>query len=46
MRLFIDKGVKIPNSLTVDIGEKVDIERISGGGVVERRKDRDDMING
>jgi len=38
IRLFIDKGVKIPNSLTVDIGEKVDIDRISGGGVVEKKK--------
>jgi len=34
IRLLIEKGVKIPNPLTVDIGEEVDIERISGDGVV------------
>ena len=34
IRLLIDKGVKIPNPLTVDIGEEVDIARISGDGVV------------
>jgi UDP-N-acetylglucosamine/UDP-N-acetylgalactosamine diphosphorylase len=34
IRLLIDKGIKIPNPLTVDIGEEVDIERISGDGVV------------
>jgi hypothetical protein len=38
MRLFIDKGVKISNSLTVDIGEKMDIDRVSGGGMVEKKK--------
>ncbi len=34
VQLLIEKGVKIPNPLTVDIGEEVDIERISGEGVV------------
>ena len=34
IRLLIEKGVKIPNPLTVHIGEEVDIERISGDGVV------------
>jgi bifunctional UDP-N-acetylglucosamine pyrophosphorylase/glucosamine-1-phosphate N-acetyltransferase len=34
IRLLIEKGVKIPNPLTVDIGEEVDIQRISGDGVV------------
>jgi len=34
VRLLIEKGVKIPSPLTVDIGEEVDIERISGDGVV------------
>jgi len=36
--LLIDKGIKIRNSLTVDIGEKVDIDRISGGVVIEKKK--------
>ncbi len=31
---LIKKGVKIPNPETVDIGEEVDINRISGNGVV------------
>jgi UDP-N-acetylglucosamine/UDP-N-acetylgalactosamine diphosphorylase len=31
---LIEKRVKIPNPLTVDIGEEVDIDRISGDGVV------------
>jgi UDP-N-acetylglucosamine/UDP-N-acetylgalactosamine diphosphorylase len=30
---LIDKGVKIPNPLTLDIGEEVEIDHISGGGV-------------
>jgi bifunctional UDP-N-acetylglucosamine pyrophosphorylase/glucosamine-1-phosphate N-acetyltransferase len=30
---LINKGVDIPNPLTVDIGEEVDLERISGKGV-------------
>ena len=34
VRLLIEKGVKIPNPLSVDIGEEVDIDRISGDGVV------------
>ena len=34
IRLLIDKGIKIPNPLTVDIGEEVDMPRISGDGVV------------
>jgi bifunctional UDP-N-acetylglucosamine pyrophosphorylase/glucosamine-1-phosphate N-acetyltransferase len=34
VRLLIEKGVKIPNPLSVDIGEEVDIARISGDGVV------------
>jgi UDP-N-acetylglucosamine/UDP-N-acetylgalactosamine diphosphorylase len=34
VQLLIEKGVKIPNPLTVDIGEEVDIERISGEGMV------------
>jgi bifunctional UDP-N-acetylglucosamine pyrophosphorylase/glucosamine-1-phosphate N-acetyltransferase len=34
IRLLIEKGVKIPNPLNVDIGEEVDIDRISGDGVV------------
>jgi len=34
VRLLIEKGVNIPSPLTVDIGEEVDIERISGDGVV------------
>jgi len=34
VRLLIEKGVKIPSPLTVYIGEEVDIERISGDGVV------------
>jgi hypothetical protein len=38
MRLFIDKGVKICNSLTVDIGEKMDTDRVSAGGMVEKEK--------
>lgn len=34
IRLLIEKGVKIPNPVTVDIGEEVDPDRISGDGVV------------
>jgi bifunctional UDP-N-acetylglucosamine pyrophosphorylase/glucosamine-1-phosphate N-acetyltransferase len=34
VRLLIEKGVNIPNPLSVDIGEEVDIARISGDGVV------------
>lgn len=34
VKLLIRKGVKIPNPLTVEIGEEVDIDRISGDGVV------------
>ena len=34
VRLLVEKGVDIPNPLTIDIGEEVDIERISGDGVV------------
>ncbi len=34
IRLLIEKGVKIPNPSTVDIGEEVDIDRISGDGAV------------
>lgn len=34
IRSLIERGVKIPNPLTVDIGEEVDLERISGDGVV------------
>jgi len=34
IRLLTEKRVKIPNPLTVDIGEEVDIDRISGGRVV------------
>jgi bifunctional UDP-N-acetylglucosamine pyrophosphorylase / glucosamine-1-phosphate N-acetyltransferase len=30
---LINKGVDIPNPLTLDIGEEVDLERISGRGV-------------
>jgi bifunctional UDP-N-acetylglucosamine pyrophosphorylase/glucosamine-1-phosphate N-acetyltransferase len=30
---LIDKGVKIPNPLTLDIGEEVEIDHISGSGV-------------
>ena len=30
---LIDRGVSIPNPLTVDIGDDVDIARISGEGV-------------
>lgn len=30
---LLNKGVKIPNPLSIDIGEEVDIERISGTGV-------------
>lgn len=33
-RSLIEKGVGIPNPLTVDIGEEVDSNRISGDGVV------------
>ena len=34
VQLLIEKGVKIPKPLTVDIGEEVDIDRISGDGVI------------
>jgi bifunctional UDP-N-acetylglucosamine pyrophosphorylase/glucosamine-1-phosphate N-acetyltransferase len=34
IQLLIEKGVTIPNPLTVDIGAEVDIDRISGDGVV------------
>jgi len=30
---LIDKGVKIPNPMTLDIGDEVDISRISGNGI-------------
>jgi UDP-N-acetylglucosamine/UDP-N-acetylgalactosamine diphosphorylase len=33
-KILIDKGVKIPNPLSVDIGEEVDLDLISGDGVV------------
>ena len=33
-RLLMEKGVHMPNPLTVDIGEEVDIDRISGDHVV------------
>jgi UDP-N-acetylglucosamine/UDP-N-acetylgalactosamine diphosphorylase len=33
-RLALEKGVHIPNPLTVDIGKEVDIDRISGDHVV------------
>ncbi|MCP4689914.1 MAG: protein GlmU, partial [Desulfobacterales bacterium] len=34
IRLLLDKGVKIPAPESVEIGEEVDLERISGTGVV------------
>ena len=34
IRLLLEKGVKIPNPLMVEFGEEVDINRISGDGVV------------
>ena len=34
IQLLMEKGVEIPNPLMVDIGEEVDIERVSGDGVV------------
>jgi UDP-N-acetylglucosamine/UDP-N-acetylgalactosamine diphosphorylase len=34
IQLLIEKGAKIPNPLMVDIGEEVDIDRISGDGVI------------
>jgi len=33
IQLLIEKGVKIPNSTSVDIGKEVDLDRISGDGV-------------
>jgi len=30
---LIEKGVKIPNPLTIDIGEEVSVDRVSGQGV-------------
>jgi hypothetical protein len=34
IQLLIEKGVTIPNPFTVDIGAEVDIDSISGDGVV------------
>ena len=34
IQLLIEKGVKIPNSTGVDIGEEVGLDRISGDGVI------------
>lgn len=31
---LVEKGVKIPNPASVDIGEEVDVDRISGDGVI------------
>jgi len=31
---LIDKGVIIPNVSTIDIGDEVDLDRISGNGVI------------
>lgn len=33
IRRLLQKGVSLPNPLTVDIGDEVDVERISGDGV-------------
>ena len=33
IRRLLDKGVKFPNALSVDIGDEIDIDRISGDGV-------------
>ena len=33
IRRLLLKGVSLPNPLTVDIGDEVDVERISGNGV-------------
>ena len=34
VRALLEKGVKIPNPFSVDIGEEITLERISGNGVV------------
>ncbi len=31
---LLDKGVKVPNPLSIDIGDEVDVDRIAGDGVV------------
>ena len=33
IRRLLDKGVNFPNALSVDIGDEIDIDRISGDGV-------------